>query len=167
LALLPSDASHHQIISEGIDLALTCYGTIGFEYAALGIPVINASMNNPHIAYNFNIHAKDVDHYRKLLMNLGDVQIKINQQEVYEYYFVKFIFNTENIFFDAYQGFLNNIGGYKNQFSSIAYKKWLTEWTPEKHSEISKSIRKFIRSENFRMDSRHTGKEFHLDKVDA
>lgn len=34
-SLLPSDASHLQIIDEGIDVALTTYGTIGFEYAAL------------------------------------------------------------------------------------------------------------------------------------
>jgi len=167
LTLLPSDASHHQIISEGIDLALTCYGTVGFEYAALGIPVVNASMNNPHIAYNFNIHAKDVDHYRKLLMNIDDIHIKINRQEVYEYYFMKFIFNTENIFFEDYQGFLNNIGDYKNQFSSVAYEKWLAEWTLEKHLNISESIRKFIESGDFRMDGRHTGKQFILNKINT
>jgi hypothetical protein len=167
LTLLPSDASHHQIISEGIDLALTCYGTVGFEYAALGIPVVNASMNNPHIAYNFNIHAKDVDHYRKLLMNIDDIHIKINRQEVYEYYFMKFIFNTENIFFEDYQGFLNNIGDYENQFSSVAYEKWLAEWTLEKHLNISESIRKFIESGDFRMDGRHTGKQFILNKINT
>ena len=36
-ALLPSDASHHQIIAEGINLVLTVYGTISFEYAAMGV----------------------------------------------------------------------------------------------------------------------------------
>lgn len=61
--LLPADSSHHQILEEGIDVALTVYGTIGFEYSALGIPVINASLNNPHVAYDFNIHPKNIEEY--------------------------------------------------------------------------------------------------------
>jgi len=167
ITLLPPSTSHHQIISEGIDVALTCVGTIGFEYAALGIPVINASMNNPHVAYNFNIHAKDVDHYRNLLLSIDDIKIKINKEEIYEYYFMKFIFNTENIFFEDYEGFLRDIGGYNNQFGPISYKKWLSDWTPEKHSEISESIRKFISSGDYRMDSRHTGKQFLIDNINT
>ena len=59
--LLPPNYSHHQIINEKIDFALTTYGTIGWEYAALGIPVINASINNPHIGYSFNINPKNGD----------------------------------------------------------------------------------------------------------
>ena len=58
--LIDANTSHHQLIEEGISCALTTYGTIGFEYAALGIPVVNASVNNPHIAYNFNLHPKSV-----------------------------------------------------------------------------------------------------------
>ena len=56
--ILPSDSSHIQLIDEGVDFALTMYGTIGFEYAVMNIPVINASLNNPHIAYDFNINPK-------------------------------------------------------------------------------------------------------------
>ena len=43
------------------------YGTIGFEYAAMNIPVINASLNNPHIAYDFNINPKTRENYQKIL----------------------------------------------------------------------------------------------------
>ena len=87
--LLPSESSHKQIVAEGIDVALTCYGTIGFEYAALGVMVINASLNNQHIAYGFNLHARDVNHYRELLLNLQDLELSIDRNEVYEYYFMR------------------------------------------------------------------------------
>ena len=53
------------------------YGTIGFEYAAMNIPVINASLNNPHIAYDFNINPKTRENYQKILKNLKN--IKFNQ----------------------------------------------------------------------------------------
>ena len=58
IILLPNDYSHHQIIDEGINFVLTCYGSVGIEYAYFKIPVINASKNNPHINYNFNLNPK-------------------------------------------------------------------------------------------------------------
>ena len=163
--LLPSDASHHQIISEGIDLVLTVYGTIGFEYAALGVPVINASQNNPHIAYDFNLHAKDVADYRSMLMNLEQLDFKIDRQEVYEYYFMRHIYNTQDLFFDDYEKMITDLGGYSEQFTPAAYKKWLDEWNLEKHSSINSALSSFIQSGDFRMDYRHFGREFILEST--
>ncbi len=150
--LLPSDASHIQIIAEGIDLALTSYGTIAFEYAALGILVINASMNNPHIAYNFNLHARDVEHYQELLENLDGLNFSIDRRAIYEYYFMRYIYNTENLFFEDYNRILAEIGGYDSQFTHKIYEKWLAEWLPYRHEEIRNALHDFVLSGEFRMD---------------
>lgn len=163
--LLPSDSSHHQIIAEGIDFALTVYGTIAFEYAALGIPVINASLNNPHIAYDFNLHAKDVEDYRQLLMKLDQLTFSIDKQQVYEYYFMRHIFNTENLFFNSYSATLDELGGYDRQFTPEVYEKWLEEWRPEKHQAIVAAVRSFVQSDDFRMDYTHFGREFTVDSI--
>lgn len=163
--LLPADASHHQIIAEGIDLALTVYGTIAFEYAALGIPVINASQNNPHIAYDFNLHAKDIEDYRRLLMGLDRLEFKIDKQQVYEYYFMRHIFNTEDLFFDGYSSTLDELGGYDGQFTPAVYSKWLAQWTPGKHGATMSALQSFIESGDFRMDYRHYGREFSIESI--
>lgn len=163
--LLPADASHHQIISEGIDVALTSYGTIAFEYAALGVPVINASMNNPHIAYDFNLHAPDVETYRRWLLDLDQLKIVIDLRQVYEYYFMRHIYNTENIFFENYERAIQEIGGYDAQFSFLAYRKWLEEWTPDRHQKISNALHSFIASEKFRMDYGAFGEDFTLSHL--
>ncbi len=160
--LLPSESSHLQIISEGINLALTCYGTIGFEYAALGIPVINASMNNPHVGYNFNIHIGDVDQYIRILSNLENLHLKIDENEVFEYYFMHNIYNTENILFDNYSNTISLLGGYKNQFSTEVYVHWLREWSSVKNSEIVSAIHKFVISNKFRMDYSFYGRNYLL-----
>lgn len=157
---LPPNASHHQIIKEGIDVALTIYGTIGFEYAALGVPVINASLCNPHIAYNFNIHPKTIEEYKGLILNLESLDFKIDQQEVYQYYFMRHLYNTENIFFDNYAKEIEKLGGYKEQFSPEIYQSWLAQYTPEKHKTINNALNKFISSGDFRMDNTHFGTEF-------
>ena len=167
LTLLPADASHHQIIAEGIDVALTVYGTIAFEYAALGIPVINNSLNNPHVAYNFNLHPKGVEDYRQLLLNLDTLDFNIERQEVYEYYFMRFIYNTEDLFFNSYDDTIDELGGYSQQFTPAIYEKWLQEWSPRKHSLILSALQTYIRSNDFRMDYRHFGREFNIDSIGA
>lgn len=165
--LIPADTSHKQIIQEGINYALTVYGTIGFEYAALGVPVINASMCNPHVAYNFNFHPETVEQYKDVLMGLDDQEILIDKQQVYEYYFMRHIYNTENIFFNSYDKTIEELGGYKQQFTPAVYEKWLDEWSPEKHLAINSAIRTFIQSGDFRMDYTHYGREFTVDSIGA
>lgn len=157
--LLPSHVSHMQLIAEGIDVALTSYGTIAFEYAALGVPVINASMNNPHIAYDFNLHARDIEHYRELLENLDKLEININRREVYEYYFMRYIYNTENLFFEDYDKAIAEIGGYSAQFTPLAYRQWLANWTNSRHEETVNALHGFVRSGEFRMDYTYYGRE--------
>ena len=157
--LLPADSSHHQIIAEGIDFALTVYGTIGFEYATLGIPVINHSLNNPHVAYDFNLHPKNVEECRRILMSLDDFDFKINKQQVYEYYFMRFIYNTENMFFNEYKSTVEELGGYSQQFTNKVYDKWLEEWSLHKHNMIVAALQAFIKSGDFRMNYRHYGRE--------
>ena len=153
--LLPSDTSHHRIIEDGIDFALTVYGTIGLEYAALGVPVINASLCNPHIAYNFNIHPKTVEEYENILMNLHDQELDIDVAEVYEYYYMKFINNTENWLFNNYRAFLDEIGGYKNQFTPLAYSVFLREFSEQKHERIIRSLSNYIESKEYCFRKRH------------
>lgn len=163
--LLPSSASHLQIVDEGIDVALTCYGTIGFEYAALGVPVINASINNPHIAYDFNIHPRSIDEYSSILYNIQQLELNIDSRQIYQYYFMKFIFNTQNLFFSNYQHFLDRIGGYRYQFSPAAYRHWLCEFSNDKHHSIKNDLSKFVDSGDFRMDHRHSPGSIDFDLI--
>lgn len=164
LQLLPADSSHHQIIAEGITVALTTYGTIGFEYAALGVPVVNASRNNPHIAYNFNLHPRSLEEYREILGDLDHIDLKIDKNEVFEYYFMKHIYNTNDWLFDDYDQMIDEVGGYKKQFTSRAYAYWIRAWTPARHAEITAALKSFIDSGDFRLGNRHLGRSFMLDE---
>ena len=149
--ILPSDSSHHQIISEGINFALTCVGTIGFEYAMMGIPVINASQNNPHIAYNFNIHPKNIEDYSHTLNNLKNIKLDINKNEIAEYYYMNNIYNTNKLFFNNYEGMENKLGGYKKQFDPKVFKYWIKEFKLSKHKKILKTIENHISSGEYRL----------------
>lgn len=151
IILLPADTSHNQIISEGISCALTVYGTIGHEYALLGVPVINASNNNPHIAYDFNLHPKTIDEYSEILLNLDKVNVDINKEKIYEYYYMHYIYYSENIFFRDYKKTIKDIGGYKQQFTTKAYDQWLRQFTIEDHELIVENIKKFLNASEYKM----------------
>ena len=150
--ILPSNSSHNQIIEEGIDFALTMYGTIGFEYAAKNLPVINASLNNPHIAYDFNINPKSRLEYKNILMNLDDVKHKIKVNEVYEYYFMKNLYSSDSWLFDDYQKMLENVGGYHGQFTSLVFKYWLENWSISMHNKTLSNLEIFIDSKEYKFD---------------
>jgi len=158
LTLLPSDASHMQLVAEGIGLTLTVYGTIAFEYAALGIPVISASQSNPHIAYDFSLHAKSLDEYERLLKSVPHQPFEIDKQQVYEYYFMRHIFNTENIIFPSYDEAVDDLGGYYGQFEPEVFDRWQNDWSPALHAAINTALNRFIASGNFRMDYSHFGR---------
>ena len=151
--LLPSDSSHIQLVEEGIDFALTIWGSIGFEYAAMNKPVINASLNNPHIAYDFNINPKSREEYKNILMNLKDVKHKINIDDVYEYYYMKHLHYNKNWLFKNFEKFTSVFSSNMARTSSDIYLYWIDNWTEKRHEEILDSVNEFIISGNYRIIS--------------
>jgi hypothetical protein len=153
ITIIPKDTSHLQVVEEGIDFVLTVYGTIGFEYAALGIPVINASLCNPHIGYNFNIHPKTVKEYESILLNLKDQKLDIDINKVYEYYYMHYIYDRGvNWLVDD---FMIRIGGRVKQSESISYKVFLDEFSMQRHEKILRTLDNFIESGDFCFRKKH------------
>lgn len=150
IKLLPSEASHHQLIKEGVDVVLTVYGSIGHEYAFFGKKVINAGINNPHIGYDFNIHAKSIEEYKNLIMNLNKLNLKINKSKIYEFYYMNYkYFGYNQLFFNSFENFLGQFS-VKNQNSSNVYEYFMNENTPKKESILCEKISNFINSGKYK-----------------
>tara|TARA_B100000965_G_C19596298_1_gene760411 strand:+ start:2007 stop:3575 length:1569 start_codon:yes stop_codon:yes gene_type:complete len=146
--LLPADASHLQLIEEGIDYVLTCHGTIGHEYAAKGKTVINASVNNPHINYNFNMHPKNIAEYKEIILNLKNNNFTFNKNEVYEYYFMKYINEKSNWLFKNYNDIMRKIG-YKTQYKPVIFKIFLNQFNETRHHEVLNSLKDLISKKDY------------------
>jgi hypothetical protein len=145
---LPNNYSHLDIVNQGIDFVLTCYGTVGFEYAFLNIPVINACKNNFHSDYNFNINPKNFNEYKKILENLHKVKLKIKKNEIYEYYFMRrFFFGTE-WFVDNMDSFNNYMGSVDNYFTYKIYEYWLKSSNYLLYKKRMNTINNFLKSNN-------------------
>ncbi|MDC0038086.1 hypothetical protein OAJ78_00335 [Gammaproteobacteria bacterium] len=169
--LIPRDTSHHQLIQEGIGCVLTMHGTVGVEYAALGRLVVHASLVNPHIAYNFNLHPKSIAEYRKILMNLSEVKLKISQDEVEEFYFMHYLVGRKQLYdgtgyggnkswiYNDLDEFIESIGppgfgpdsGYQKSLTSTAYQKFIEEWSPRQQARRVQLLRDFVGSKSYQM----------------
>ena len=135
IKLLPNEYSHKQIIKEKIDFVLTCYGSVGVEYPYFNIPVINASINNPHINYNFNFNPKSKKSYKVMLKNLNNIKNrKYSKKEIYEYYFMRNIFTDKNWLISDLSKMVKFVGGYDGMWSSKFYEYWIRKLNKKKHT---------------------------------
>jgi hypothetical protein len=142
--LLDRSVSHLDILDFGIDCALTVYGTVGLEYAALGKYVINASPNNPHSGFGFNFNPCSRSEYFELLCNVGSLDLFINSEEVYLYYGVKHIYFSQNIF-------LHSNKPLENAHDDSVYRLFEAEFNEDFFSNnLMPLIKRFAESSDFR-----------------
>lgn len=156
--LLDSNTSHKDLINK-VDFALTCRGTIGYEYPFFGKPVIMASNKHNFIDYNFCSSSNSITNYEKKLNNIKKIikNFKINKKEIYKFYFTQyFLFNSSSWVIDEYERSYNH--NFKRQdpkssrLSSKVIEKYYKKINDNKFVEPKiKIIKKFIKSNKFKL----------------
>lgn len=147
IKLLPANISPIQLKDEGVRYALTVYGTIGHEYPAIGIEVINAGLN-PHSAFDFTWNPKTKEEYDDLILNLENLKPKNNLDDLYKFYCMHYLYydreyiDWKKIFFD--NPFLamskEQLEAYGKEYGTWKYDEYMKEWTEEKHKRILSQI---------------------------
>lgn len=87
---LPKDLSHFELFQAGINVVLTIYGTVASEYPYFGKLAVNASVNNPHVAFEFCLSPGSIMEYERVLLDLPKLieAHKPNIDEILEFYFM-------------------------------------------------------------------------------
>ena len=155
-SLVPKNKSHNEIISENkILYVLTVYGSVGHEYPLFGIPVINASVNNPHQAYKFNYNPSSIKEYEYLIMNFKKfkkINLKRNKKEIFEYYYMRFLSE-----YHLMKNPMKTINTLKKNYSSpLIFREWLKQFNLKFHEKRLNDYKKFILSNKFRMHADNT-----------
>ena len=103
IKLVNENISFLQLKEEGLNFVFTCHRTVGHECPLLGIQVINADLNHPHIAYDFNWSPKNLDELNEIILNLNKLKLEINSDDIYEYYYVvKKLDMKDDLIFNSY-----------------------------------------------------------------
>ncbi len=141
ITLVNEQTSFLQLKNEGLNFVFTCHGTVGHECPLLDIQVVNADLNHPHIAYDFNWSPKNINEYEKIIDDLPNLKKKINFNEIYEFYYVRNNFETKNdLIFKSYKDSKNK---QKNENINIL-DIFLEQVDQERHSQILKNISFYI-----------------------
>jgi len=146
-SFISPNTSHHQLISEGVSLALTIFGSIAMEYPYLGKPVINASLNNPHVRYDFSISPETAAQYEYLLMNLNLALINSNQESIQEYYLMHNLYMLKSWTIQNYDAYFKEVGGGPQAYSWPIFKYFASGKNCYKMSEIEVALNEFLASE--------------------
>ena len=157
--LLPPTTSHHSIIKSGINYVLTVYGTVGMEYAYFNIPVINASQNNIHCAFNFNLHPKTIQEYEKYLLDLGNTNLTINREEILQYYFVKNKVCQQSWIWDNLEDMFKYIGGENQQRTSNILDYFFHVYSKQLLDKAHANARNFLESKEYCMFNKYSLKD--------
>jgi hypothetical protein len=156
--VINADTSHHDLIRDGINLVLTVYGTVAMEYPALGVPALNASLNNPHAAYSFSITPKSREEYEAVILNLEQwINYSFNRNEIYEYYFMHHVYNLKDWIFIDHEEMLMEVGGYQASNSSKIFKYFLDSENKRVLDEYETAINAYLISNDTRIRREHFG----------
>ena len=154
--IIASDVSHLTLISEGVGFVLTVYGTIALEYAHFQIPVINASINNPHNAFHFSITPSSQEDYESMICDLKNVHLDILREDIYKYYFMHNLYKLKSIFYHDYDNYLLKVGGYNQSVTFKSIEVYLSEISNRRSDiEVNQALLRFLNSGSKRLELDH------------
>ncbi len=158
IKILNTNTTHNEIIKNGIDFVFTVFGTAAHEYAFKGVPVINASVWNPHSAYKFNIHTNKFSEYDKMINNLNKIKLSIKKKEVLEFYSMHFLYTSKDWFFSDYDKLFKFLEHYHFQWTDKVYEYWVENYNKSFKKEFYDKINKFISSKDLIFSIEHQNK---------
>jgi hypothetical protein len=113
------------------------------------VPVIPASINHPCTAYNFVVQTYNKKEYFKKLKNLTNLSIKINIKEIFEFYYMHFIFFNSNSFYDKFDNFMRKYKKYEYYYTPYFYKYWYENWNIKDHEKKNRKLNLFYNSKDY------------------
>jgi len=160
IKILNKNTTLNDLLKVKVDAVFTVNGTIGFDFALLGVPVINASLNNPHINYKFNLHPKNEIELKNLILNY-DVAIKnlkIKKKQLFEFYAMRNIYFSKKWFFTNLDDTTEKIGSFHNFHKPIFYNYWVKNFDKFNENQTKKRINNFIKSKKiFLLNNQNLG----------
>lgn len=141
-----------QLKKEGVKFALTVCGTIGHEYPAIKIQVINAG-KNLHENFDFDWNPKTKEEYDYLIFNLDRLEEKHDEVGLKQFYSMHYLiydskkFYSSDIFFE--KDYLNltrcELPAVGKRAGIWMYEEYMKDWNEEKHKLVYNRLEKLFK----------------------
>jgi hypothetical protein len=156
ITLLPEDASHHQLIREGIGAVLTVHGSIGFEYTLRGIPVVNASINNPHRPFGFTLTPSSREELVEIVSRLDSFDYPNPPlDDVVKYCYMWLFHIYKGPLFPNLHALAESFAGRPVWDTPEIYGLLIAEWGSDRNIAVRRSLPAFFRSNDRLWLERH------------
>jgi len=155
IQIISHKKNQNEIIEMNIKYVLTCFGSIGYEYAYRGVTVINACARNPHSGYNFTHNPKTIVEFNKMVLNLSKYKLKPKKEEILEFFFMRRIHLRINWLKLNRSSLSKGFGWKKNIYRPEIYNFWMNSFNKKNHEMIIKTCDNFINSKDYKMADYH------------
>ena len=146
VTFLDATTSNQQILNDGVTAMFSVCGTAGHEFAYRGVPAVNCG-DNPHIAYDFNIHARTIEEYEGYIRNADRLQVTIDKRAIEECVFMYYFYHSqkygspcnpidERIFADP--------AGERRANQLTAFDEFIAGVTPERERGVTEYLNRFF-----------------------
>jgi len=138
------NVTNAQFLARGVVAGFTMYGSVGLELAYHNVPVINASQNNPHVSFNFNVNPDSKVEFSRYVRNPRLARPRIVREEIYACYYMTNIKNAFSYFYD-----------FRQRDADLGARMWehyFATFDGEDHSLVLSKMKDFIRDGRYQLD---------------
>jgi len=138
------NVTNAQLIAQGVVAGFTMYGSVGLELAYHNLPVINASQNNPHVSFDFNVNPDSKMEFLRYVRNPKLARPRIVREEIYACYYMTNIKNAFSYFYDFRQR--------DGDLGASLWDHYFAAFDRADHAQVLSKLEDFIRDGRYQRD---------------
>lgn len=155
IRIINPDTDHRDLVRKGLKYCLTVHGHIAHELPSLGVAVINASANHPHQDYNFSFTPRDLESYREIIRNLDEFHYEPNLEDLYEFYFMHYVYNLLSWCIPDYAEFVKDLGGRRDLDTNRVFSWFFNASNKYDLDCLKHAVAKFLNGPEFILGRSH------------
>ena len=155
IKIISHKKNQNEIIKMGIKFVLTCFGSIGYEYAYRGVTVVNACKRNPHAGYSFTHTPKTINKFNQIILDLSKYKLNPSRKSILEFFFMRRFYLRINWLKLNRASISKGFGWKKNIYRPEIYDFFFFFFDKTNHETIIKTCDNFIKSKDSKLKNYH------------
>ena len=144
IKLLPKNLNHNEFLNK-VDLALTIYGSVAYEYPYFSKKVLLPGNFSHFSGYNFCKQAKNIKEYSYFLKNIHKIKPDFDKKKLCEHYFGMQLNQSDPFNLIKYRI------KYKQEFfKPLIFSLLSKEFSLNRHNELLINLTNFVNSQKYR-----------------
>lgn len=160
IKIINPETDNRILVEKGLKYCLTVHGHIAHELPALGVAVINASVNHPHQDYDFSYTARDLESYREVIRNLESFKYQANLEDLSEFYYMHYVYNLLSWCIPNYADFVKDLEGRRELNTERVFSWFLKTRNKYELACLKQAVTEFLKGRDLILGRSHFPTEF-------